>query len=151
MGQRKSLRVQGCMIDPEFIDVLKEIKLSCHDGIITVLHSSMLWHQWVHRVLLVHGEWHVQGFHLSYPSRAQNQCRRPLLVCCFREDYNIMACRICLNRFWLDGGKAIILIDFPFNTCTIVVNPPLWMPINAQKEDCTSDQYELHQYHQIHC
>ena len=29
------------------------------------------------------------------------------------EDYNIMARRICINRFWLVGNKAIILIDFP--------------------------------------
>ena len=29
------------------------------------------------------------------------------------EDYNIMACRICINRFWLVGSKAIILIGFP--------------------------------------
>ena len=28
----KFLRVQGFMIDPESIGVLKEIKLGCHDG-----------------------------------------------------------------------------------------------------------------------
>ena len=28
----KCLRVQGFMIDPESLSVLKEIKLSCHDG-----------------------------------------------------------------------------------------------------------------------
>ena len=32
MGIWKSLRVQGFMIDPEAIGVLKEIKLGCHDG-----------------------------------------------------------------------------------------------------------------------
>ena len=32
MGTWKSLRVQGFMIDPESIDALKEIELSCHDG-----------------------------------------------------------------------------------------------------------------------
>ena len=32
MGTWKSLRVQGFMIDPEYIGVLKEIKLGCHDG-----------------------------------------------------------------------------------------------------------------------
>ena len=31
MGTCKSLRVQGFMIDPESISVLKEIKLGCHD------------------------------------------------------------------------------------------------------------------------
>ena len=31
MGTWKSLRVQGFMIDPESIGVLKEIKLGCHD------------------------------------------------------------------------------------------------------------------------
>ena len=29
------------------------------------------------------------------------------------EDYNIMSCRICINRFWLVGNKAIILVGFP--------------------------------------
>ena len=37
------------------------------------------------------------------------------------EDYNIMACRICINRFCLVGSKAIILIGFPllymYNWC----------------------------------
>ena len=32
MGTWKCLRVQGFMIDPESIGVLKEIKLDCHDG-----------------------------------------------------------------------------------------------------------------------
>ena len=32
MGTWKCLRVQGFMIDPESIGVLKEIKLGCHDG-----------------------------------------------------------------------------------------------------------------------
>ena len=32
MGTWKSLTVQGFMIDPETIGVLKEIKLGCHDG-----------------------------------------------------------------------------------------------------------------------
>ena len=32
MGTWKCLRVQGFMIDPEPIGVLKEIKLGCHDG-----------------------------------------------------------------------------------------------------------------------
>ena len=29
------------------------------------------------------------------------------------EDYNIMVCRICINRFWLVGSKATILNGFP--------------------------------------
>ena len=32
MGTWKSLRVQGFMIDPESMGILKEIKLGCHDG-----------------------------------------------------------------------------------------------------------------------
>ena len=32
MGTWECLRVQGFMIDPESIGVLKEIKLGCHDG-----------------------------------------------------------------------------------------------------------------------
>ena len=47
-----------------------------------------------------------------------------------------MARRICINRFWLAGGKAIILIGFPFYTCIVGVNPPPWMPINTQTKEC---------------
>ena len=32
MGTWKCLRVQGFMIDPDSIGILKEIKLGCHDG-----------------------------------------------------------------------------------------------------------------------
>ena len=42
--------------------------------------------------------------------QTQIQWKQPLLVCCFHDDYNIMARRICINRFWLAGGKAIILL-----------------------------------------
>ena len=45
--------------------------------------------------------------------QTQIQWRRPLLGCCFHEDYNIMAFRISINKFWLVGSKAIILIAFP--------------------------------------
>ena len=31
-GTCKCLRVQGFMIDPDFIGILKKIKLGCHDG-----------------------------------------------------------------------------------------------------------------------
>ena len=48
----------------------------------------------------------------------------------------IMARRICINRFWLAGGKAIILIGFPFYTCIVGVNPQPWMPINTQTNEC---------------
>ena len=47
-----------------------------------------------------------------------------------------MARRICINRFWLAGGKAIILIGFPFYTCIVGVNPQPWMPINTQTKEC---------------
>ena len=44
MGTWKCLRVQGFMIDPESIGVLKEIKLGCHDkqpwGTFFYLHNS---------------------------------------------------------------------------------------------------------------
>ena len=46
--------------------------------------------------------------------QTQIQWKQPLLVCCFNDVYNIMARRICINMFWLAGGKAIILIVFPF-------------------------------------
>ena len=32
MGTWKCLRVQGFMIDPDSIGILKKIKLGCHDG-----------------------------------------------------------------------------------------------------------------------
>ena len=32
LGTWKCLRVQGFMIDPDYIGILKEIKLGCHDG-----------------------------------------------------------------------------------------------------------------------
>ena len=43
MGTWKCLRVQGFMIDPESIGVLKEIKLGCHDsnlGELFYFHNS---------------------------------------------------------------------------------------------------------------
>ena len=54
---------------------------------------------------------HIQAEH------TQIQWKQPLLVCCFHDVYNIMARRICINRFWLASDKAIILIGFPFYTC----------------------------------
>ena len=68
--------------------------------------------------------------------QTQIQWKQPLLVCCFHDVYNIMARRICINRFWLASGKAIILIGFPFYTCIIGVNPQPWMPINTQAKEC---------------
>ena len=63
--------------------------------------------------------------------QTQIQWKQPLLVCCFHDVYNIMARRICVNRFWLAGGKTIILIGSPFYTCIVGVNPQPWMPINT--------------------
>ena len=63
------------------------------------------------------------------------------------EDYNIMACRICINRFWLVGSKAIILNGFPLIYIYIYiymyiyivgVNHRPWMPINTQTKDCAA-------------
>ena len=45
---------------------------------------------------------------------------------------------ICINRFWLVGGKAIILIGFHFCTCILIANHRLWMPINTQTKDFTA-------------
>ena len=73
--------------------------------------------------------------------QTQIQLKQPLLVCCFHDVYNIMARRICINRFWLAGGKAIILIGFLFYTCIIGVNPQPWMPINTDKR--------VYSFHQI--
>ena len=68
--------------------------------------------------------------------QTQIQWKQPLLVCCFYVVYNIMARRICINKFWLAGGKAIILIGFLFYTCIVGVNPQPWMPINTQTNEC---------------
>ena len=65
----------------------------------------------------------------------QIQWKQPLLVSCFNVVYNIMARRICINKFWLAGGKAIILIGFLFYTCIVGVNPQPWMPINTQTNE----------------
>ena len=66
--------------------------------------------------------------YVQIKSEQQNQikykylsCTAWSLGCCFHEDYNIMAFKICINRFWLVGGKAFILIGFPllhmYNWC----------------------------------
>ena len=81
--------------------------------------------------------------------QTQIQLKQPLLVCCFHDVYNIMARRICINRFWLAGGKAIILIGFPIYTCIVGVNPQPWMPTQTKECIASSDPHELHQYHQI--
>ena len=70
--------------------------------------------------------------------RTQIQLRQPSLGCCFHEDCNIMAFRICINMFWLIGGKAITLISFPFYTSIVGDNALLWMPITTQTKDCTA-------------
>ena len=66
--------------------------------------------------------------------RTQIQWRQPSLGFCFHEDYNIMAFRICINRFWLVSGKAIILIGFPL----LQMYPLPWMSITTQTKDCTA-------------
>ena len=70
--------------------------------------------------------------------RTHIQWRQPSLGCCFHEDYNIMAFRICINRFWLVGGKAIIPIVFPFYTWIVGANPLPWMPITTETKYCTA-------------
>ena len=70
--------------------------------------------------------------------RTQIQWWRPLLGCCFHEDYNIMTFRICINRFSLVGDKAIILIGFSLYTCIVGGNHLPWMPITTQTKDCTA-------------
>ena len=67
-----------------------------------------------------------------HAERTQIQWRWPSLGCCFHEDYNIMAFRICMIRFWLVGGKAIILIGFPLFICIVGAIPLPWMPITTQ-------------------
>ena len=59
------------------------------------------------------------------------QWKQPLLVCCFHDVYNTIA-----RIIWLAGGKAIILIGFPFYTCIVGVNPQPWTPINTETKEC---------------
>ena len=70
------------------------------------------------------------------PEQKQIQWKQLLLVCCFHDVYNTMA-----RRIWLAGGKAIILIGFPFYTCILGVNPQPWMPINTETK--------VYSFHQI--
>ena len=70
--------------------------------------------------------------------RAQIQWRRPLLGCCFHEDYNIMAFRICINRFWLVCGKPLSWLVSPFYTCIVGANPLPWIPITTETKDWTA-------------
>ena len=62
--------------------------------------------------------------------RTQIQWRRPSLGCCFHVGNNIMACRICINRFWLVDDKVIILIGFP------LLHMYSWCQSSAK--DCTA-------------
>ena len=73
--------------------------------------------------------------------QTQIQWKQPLFVCCFHDVYNLMDRRICIYRFWLAGGKAIILIGFLFYTCIVGFNPQPWMPINTQTK--------VYSFHQI--
>ena len=74
--------------------------------------------------------------------RAQIQWRRPSLGCCFHEDYNIMAFRICINRFWLVCGQAIILIGFP------LLHMYSWCQSSAMDTNCHTDE-RLYSFHEI--
>ena len=102
-----------------------------------VLHSHMLWQQWVIGSCWCMGDSRCTASPLHIQAeQTQIQWKQPLLVCCFHDVYNIMARRICVNRFWLAGGKTIILIGSPFYTCIVGVNPQPWMPINTQTKEC---------------
>ena len=95
-----------------------------------VLRGHMLWHRLMHRVVLVHGTYQVRGFHSSYSSRTNTDPVEAAFA-------GLLLCRIYINRIWLAGGKAIILIGFPFYTCIVGENPWPWMPINTQTKVCT--------------
>ena len=74
--------------------------------------------------------------------RTQIQWMRPSLDCCFHGDYNIMAFRICINRFWLVGGKAIILIGFP------LLHVYSWCQSSAVVANYHTDK-RLYSFHEI--
>ena len=74
--------------------------------------------------------------------RTQIQWRRPTLGCCFHEDYNLIAFRICINRFWLVGGKAIILIGFP------LLHNHSWCQSSAMDANYHTDKI-VYSFHEI--
>ena len=75
--------------------------------------------------------------------RTQIQWRRwPSLGCCFHEDYNIMAFRIFINRFWLGGDKAIILTGFP------LLHMYSWCQSSAVDANYHTDK-RLYSFHEI--
>ena len=99
-----------------------------------VLHSHMLWHWWVRRVLMMHGSKYKDSI-LHIPAQhTQIQWRQPLLVCCFLEDYNIYG----LQDMHKQMAKSLSWLVFPFHLCIIVFKLWLWMPINTQTKDCTA-------------
>ena len=57
MGTWKSLRVQGFMIGPESIGVLKEIKLGCHDMV-----TKLNFLQYNYRIRINHKTLYSQTF-----------------------------------------------------------------------------------------
>ena len=62
-----------------------------------VLHSHMLWHQWVYRVCwcMVDSKCKDSTLHIQ-AEQTQIQWKQLLLVCCFHDVYNLMARRICI-------------------------------------------------------
>ena len=82
--------------------------------------------------------------------RTQIQWRRPSLVCCCHEVYNIKARRICIKkRFWLVGGRVIILNDFPLlHIYNCLLGHGCQITHRQKTVQLPRDQHELHQYHQ---
>ena len=72
----------------------------------------------------------------------QIQRRRPSLGCCFQENCNIMAFRICINMFWLVGDEAIILVGFP------LLHMYSWCQSSAVDANYHTDK-RLYSFHEI--
>ena len=82
----------------------------------------------------------IQPF-ISKPNKHKSSGCSLCLFAAFMMFTNLMDRRICIYRFWLAGGKAIILIGFLFYTCIVGFNPQPWMPINTQTK--------VYSFHQI--
>ena len=111
--------------------------ISCAAKPFPVLHSHMLWHQWVYRVLLVHGRKQVQGFHPSYPSRTNTNPVEAafagmLLSWCLQHNGSKDMHKQVLTCWWQSHYPNW----FPFYTCIVGVNPQPWMLTNTHTKDC---------------
>ena len=116
-----------------------------------VLHRHMLWHRWMHWVLLVHGRYQVQEFHPSYSSRTNTDpveaAFTGLLLSWGLQHKGSQDMH--KKRFWLVGCRVIILNDFPLlHIYKCLLGRGCQITHSQKTVQLPRDQHELHQYHQ---